>query len=446
MLNNKIAWLESQFLFPQHFQQQERYLEGRIEKRSAAIRPYVWGIRELRLNDSALGEGKLALTEVSGIMPDGTPFELPHSAALPVPLQLPQDLRNQRIYLGLPMYQQGARLVELQSTGEADSVARYRLQTTEVFDYCAEVPRSEPVETIALNFRLLLESEELGGYSVLPIAHVREVTPEGAVVLETNHIPPCVDALRQPRLSGYLNDTVGLLKQRADALAARFNQPAKAGGASAIADFLLLQLTNRYEARLQHLAALALLPPERLYVELVTLVGELATFTTEAKRPATVAAYRHDDLQGSFLPLIDALGQQLSAVLEQTAISLPVEERQFGIHVARITDRTLLTRARFVLAVKGDIASDILRSKLPGLLKVGAVETIRTLVNNQLPGVGVSTLPVAPREIPYHAGSVYLELDSSSEQWQQLHNSGGFAFHLAGDFPSLKLELWAIRQ
>lgn len=446
MVTNKIAWLESQFLFPQHFQQQERYLEARIEERSAAIRPYVWGVRDLHLDSAALVEGKVALTSASGIMPDGAPFELPRTAALPTPLRVPSTARDQRVYLALPIQQPGARLVDLAPPERSGSVTRYRLRTTEVFDYCAEEPRAEPVETIVLNFCLLLEGEELGGYSVLPIARVREVTQEGAVMLDAGHIPPCIDALRQPRLSAYLDDVVGLLKQRADALALRFNQAGKTGGAAAIADFLLLQLANRYESRLQHLAQLALLQPERLYAELVTLAGELATFTTEAKRPSPLPAYQHENLQGCFQPLLDALGWQLSAVLEQTAIPMPIEERQFGIRVSRITDRSLLKSARFVLAAKADVPSDSLRRKLPALIKIGAVENIRTLVNNQLPGIGLSQLPVAPREIPYHAGNVYFELDASSEHWQQLRNAGGFAFHVAGEFPGLQLELWAIRQ
>jgi type VI secretion system protein ImpJ len=52
---------------------------------------------------------------------------------------------------------------------------------------------------------------------------------------------------------------------------------------------------------------------------------------------------------------------------------------------------------------------------------------------------------VAPRQIPFHAGYVYFELDPASEYWTGLKNSGGFALHVGGDFPGLKMEFWAIR-
>jgi type VI secretion system protein ImpJ len=62
-----------------------------------------------------------------------------------------------------------------------------------------------------------------------------------------------------------------------------------------------------------------------------------------------------------------------------------------------------------------------------------------------MPGIAVRPLPVAPRQIPFYAGAVYFELDRGSPHWQLMQNSGGFAIHVSGDFPNLRLELWAIR-
>ena len=63
----------------------------------------------------------------------------------------------------------------------------------------------------------------------------------------------------------------------------------------------------------------------------------------------------------------------------------------------------------------------------------------------QLPGVPVHAVPVAPRQIPYHAGFAYFELDQTDALWEQLQNSGGVGMHIAGEFPGLALEFWAIR-
>ena len=99
-----------------------------------------------------------------------------------------------------------------------------------------------------------------------------------------------------------------------------------------------------------------------------------------------------------------------------------------------------------MLAVNARMPDDALRARFPSQVKIGPVERIRDLVNLQLPGVGLRALPVAPRQIPYHAGNTYFELDTrNNDLWRQLDQSGGLAMHIAGEFPGLELAFWAIR-
>ena len=160
---------------------------------------------------------------------------------------------------------------------------------------------------------------------------------------------------------------------------------------------------------------------------------------------ATYPAYRHEDLQRSFAPVVADLRRSLSMVLETNAVSIPLQERQFGVRVGPIVDRNLLRASQFVLSVQADLPSEQLRRIFPNQVKIGAVEHIRELVNVALPGIQVRPLPVAPRQIPFHSAAVYFELDRGSPHWAQMQNSGAFAIHVSGEFPSLKMELWAIR-
>ena len=207
----------------------------------------------------------------------------------------------------------------------------------------------------------------------------------------------------------------------------------------------MLQAINRYEPVLAHCAGSGVMHPEALYRFCAAAAGELSTFTTSAKRPPAFETYRHERLRESFEPVMAALRSSLSAVLEQAAIPIPIEAKKFGIHVAAVADRTLYSTSVFVLAARADLAAEELRQRFPAQIKIGPVEKIRDLVNLQLPGVPLHAAPVAPRQIPYHAGFVYFELDQSHELWNQLKSSGGIAFHVGGEFPALALELWAIR-
>jgi len=263
-------------------------------------------------------------------------------------------------------------------------------------------------------------------------------------VLDESYIPPVLDVAASKPLAAFRSELLGLLHQRGEALAGR-GVASGAGGASEIADFMLLQLVNRAQPLLEHLNQLSPVHPERLYSELLALAGEFATFTRDARRPDSFPMYQHDDLLATFTPVMTALREALSMLIDSKATPIPIVEKAYGIHVAMLADRSLLDSASFILVVRADVPSETLRSRFGQQSKIGAVESIRDLVNLQLPGIGLLPLPVAPRQIPFHAGSTYFELDRGSEHWQMLQNSGGFAFYVAGDFPGLSLAFWAIR-
>jgi type VI secretion system protein ImpJ len=206
-----------------------------------------------------------------------------------------------------------------------------------------------------------------------------------------------------------------------------------------------LQAINRYEPLLAHFADSGRLHPEQFYQLCVSAAGELATFTAVSKRTPVFPGYRHERLRESFEPVIESLRKSLSEEIVQRVISIPLEPRRFGISVAVVPDRELFSTAAFILAARADVPSEELRRRFPSQLKIGPTERIGDLVRLGLPGVPVHAVPVAPRQIPFHAGFAYFELDQTAELWDQLKKSGGVALHVTGDFPGLTMEFWAIR-
>jgi type VI secretion system protein ImpJ len=235
-----------------------------------------------------------------------------------------------------------------------------------------------------------------------------------------------------------------MAKQRADSYAGRLAQPGNRGVPD-VAQFLLLQALNRWQPLLAHWADAGSAHPETFYAALAQMAGELATFSDPGRRCATYPGYRHDDLTRSFAPVIADLRRALSASIDENAVAIPLRDARHGVRVGAIGEhRNLLRTAAFVLSVAADMPTEDLRRLFPSLVTIGAVEQIRELVNVRLPGIAIRPLPVAPRQIPFHAGAVYFELDRNSPHWQQMQSSGGFAIYTSGEFPNLRLELWAI--
>lgn len=440
--NNKVVWSEGMFLRPHHFQQHVRYLENYIERRCVSMRGYSWGFKHLQLDQQLLGMGKMAIAAARGVFPDGTPFNIPDDDEPPLPIDIDEKVMDTRVYLVLPLRRPGT--AEIDASSDPEGLARYRPAEIEIQDTCTTGGSSSGIQVGRLRTRLLLEDDHRDEYACMGIAHIVESKVDKSIQLNDRFLAPAMDFHTLPALSEFVKELHGLLNHRAEALAGRVSASGR-GGAADIADFLLLQAVNRYLPLIAHLNEAPDIHPESIYQLAVSMAGEMSTFTSTSKRAPVFEPYQHDDLQATFAPVMDVLRQSLSMVLEQTATSIKMQERKYGVRVATISDHSLLDQASFVLAVSADIPTEELRKRLPTQIKIGPVEQIRQLVNVQLPGIRVRPIPVAPRQIPYHTGFVYFELDRSSELWSQLKTSGGFAFHLGGEFPGFQMELWAIR-
>jgi type VI secretion system protein ImpJ len=439
---NRVVWSEGLFLRPQHFQQQERFLERFVETRAGGLRSHAWGFTELEIERDLLSVGKVGLRRAVGVFPDGTPFRMPDDEPLPEPVELAPQVRDQRVHLALPLRRAGG--VDVDRGDSTNALARYGVRELDARDATAASSSMALLEVAPLRTRLILDSEPAEGYARIPLAHVIECRQDRHVQLDDRFMPTVLDVRSAQALATFMVELKGLLHQRGEALAGRVSASGR-GGAAEIADFLMLLTVNRCEPVVSHLASAGAVHPEDFYRFAVSTAGELATFTAPTKRPPDLPGYRHEHLRESFEPVMAALRGSLSAVLEQTAVPIPIEPKKYGLSVAMVGDRSLFTNAVFVLAVRADIQAEDLRRRFPAQIKIAPVEKIRDHVNLQLPGVPIQALPVAPRQIPYHAGFVYFELDQRNELWRQLAASGGIAMHVAGEFPGLKMEFWAIR-
>ncbi|EAR22500.1 type VI secretion system baseplate subunit TssK [Nitrococcus mobilis] len=441
--NSRILWSEGLFLEPQHFQQHDRFFERYVEGRVAALMPHAWGFQSLELDADLLSIGKLGLRSARGVFPDGTPFAVPDDDPLPPPLELDESIHDRTVYLVLPLRADGA--VEVQRGTGGNGLYRYRAEDVEVRDNVLDSTASTLVEVGWLNTRLALEGEALDEYVRIPLARVIECRADRQVILDDAFIPTVTRAGAARRLQGFVTELRGLLYQRADFLAERVTVSGH-GGAGEITDFLMLQVVNRYAPVVSHLAEFLHVHPEQLFTLMLAIAGELATLTTESRRPPEFKVYRHENLAHSFEPVFDTLRAEFRTVRESPAVSIPLEATgRHGICVARVEDLALFESANFVLAVGASVPTEELRSRFPLQVKAGPVERIAELVNNNLPGIELLPVPVAPRQIPFYTNCIYFEFSRRGPLWQQLATSGGLAVHVAGQFADLKMDLWAIR-
>ncbi|BBB25279.1 type VI secretion system baseplate subunit TssK [Amphritea japonica] len=449
-MTNKVIWHEGMFLRPQHFQQYDQYLLKEINNRTRTIAQFNWGFSRLKINESNLKIGELSLDDCAGSFTDGTCFDMHTGDAPPLPILVDDSISDAVVYLAIPLQQQG--VVEVGSNDNRNSLVRYLPKSVEVADIVSSESERTNIQVGELRLRMFVEDARQNsdnrvpdGYTRLAIAHIEEVKG-GQIRLRQQFISPLQSIGASDLLLNFLTELQSMLTTRARELAARVSSSGGKGGVAEVTDFMLLQLLNRFDPLLTLYRQVIEMAPLELYERLLQLTGELATFMKPDKRPIEFNEYQQDNLIETFRPVMEELKSCFGTVLEQIAESIPLSPSQYGIRAARIRDRVLLKSADFIFAVSAQVGQEKLRTQFPQQIKIGPVERIRELITSALPGVPISPLPVAPREIPYHAGFTYFQLDTSHEIWKELDKSGGIAFHIGGEFPGLECQFWAIKR
>jgi len=409
-LSSRVVWSEGLFLRPHHFQQEARYYDRCLSSLLSGF-PYAWGFQTLEIDTDTLELGQIALQSAKGFMHDGSIFEAPKHDMLPVPVQADKESHGLRVFLCLPPRRQDAREAPLRP-----------------------VLKIEKKPDVGID-----------GFVSIAIAKISDIASDGAVKLDPTFIPTVLMASGETNLAGFISHTEGLLNGRALTLADRVSGDSPSGAAE-VSDYILLQTINRYLTKFRQFAASRKEHPLAVYRAATGLCSELAVHTQPERVVMEFPPYDHRNLTESFQPVMAEVRRSLSFIGDPTATKLPFVDRKFGIKVATVADATLFTHAQLVLSVGASMSGEDIRRRFPREVKIGGLDVISDLVNIQLPGVRLNSLPQAPRQVPFQSDKVYFQLERKGEYWSSIVDSKALALHVGGDFPDLELTLWAIRE
>jgi type VI secretion system protein ImpJ len=438
---SKVSWSEGLFLRPHHLQQSDRYAEHLVEARARHVTPYPWGFSHLEVDRDLAQQSKFALRRASGIMPDGSPFDIPADSPLPPPIEVPENAAGQLVWLSLPAQMNNSR--EVDNPGQ-DGASRYVVGTEAVIDSTAHVRVEEEIDVAHPRLGYDIRKSARAGFVGLPMARIVEVH-DRLIVLDEKFAPPVLVCSAHPTVDGWLDRVVGWITNKLDELA-RYSADATAGGGLQSGDYLMLQMLNREIPVLTHFRQSRYVHPERLFEEFLRIAGELATFVTRERRARDYPAYDHDDLEATFTPLLRDIQEFLSTQIDSRAIRLELIERAPNAFISTIRDRTLFRNATLVLEVTARRPLREIQVQFPNLLKVGPSTKMNEIVHAHLPGVTLVHMPTPPPQIRAITDHVYFYLDRNSPLWPEFSIASAIGMHFAGDWPELQMELWAVRE
>ncbi len=438
---SKVVWGEGLFLRPHHLQQNDRYLEHFTRTRVRHVTPYPWGFSHIEIDRDLAQQSKFSVRRAAGVMPDGTPFDIPTDSPLPEPIDVPATAAGQIVWLFLPIAAPNTREVD---SKDAESASLYFSGAETFIDSTASLRIEQEIDVAYPRLSFELRKTAKPGFAGLAIARVVEVT-EKTIIFDEKFAPPMLICSAHPVLTGWLDRVIGWVEHKLEELSRYAADPTSGGGLQSV-DYFVLQLLNRWIPQLRHLRSSTFVHPERLYSELLQLAGELATFATQDRRARAYAAYDHDNLETVFAPVLRDIQDYLSARLGRRAIRLEIIERAQNAFISTIRDRSLFRNASFVLEVAAERSLTEIQHQVPQLFKVGPNTKMNEIVHAHLPGVPLVHLPTPPPQIRAITDHVYFYLDRKSPLWPEFSTANAIGMHFSGDWPNLQLELWAIME
>ena len=424
MRYQQIHWYEGMFLRPQQFQAADRFASEQLAASMQWQHAYAYGVQSIQIQPDALAAFSFQVNRLRAVTREGDLIEIANS---PLRVNLKDALAKSgtvNVMLGVPQFQ-AAR----PNVGAADNaLVRYRAHALQVPDENTGVNDTE-VHFRDKQVRLLLSTDNIDGYEVLPIARVKRGAGDEALPdLDVDYIPPLLAFNAWDGLSmAIIRSLYDLFGQKMEVLSQRAidrGQTLASSNPGDLEDLLMLGHVNHGMAVLHGLTFAQGVHPYQVYLELCRLVGLLSIFSAERRVSSQLPAYDHDDLGRVFRWLYRALCELLGS-----SKKLEYEQRFFigverGMQVA-IDPKWLHSSWRWYVGVHAEnISADNCRELLrPGVLdwKMGSDRQVDLLFKHRMPDVKADEdIRIVPRALPSQQGWIYYAVRREGPAWSDV--------------------------
>lgn len=457
MQNLPVHWYEGAFIRPQHFQAHERHWAELMSSNSGIANPHNYGIAAINFSREALANQQFELRSVLARMRDGTLIDLGigenlDRVDLSNPLQMnvnrsqsisSKDLADSferetsiTVYLGVPKRKLGRTNV-----GSSDSPNANELRHLEcdlVLPDESWGGEEQEVQLKRLNVQLLVSTQDLSGYELLPIARVKRAGEgESAPQLDTTYIPPVLSTDAWPGLGrDIVRGIFDVIGQKIEVLSQQVINRGigidsrDPGDAERI--LMLTQLNAAYGA-LSIMAFDRGVHPRTAYIELCRILGQLSIFSSDC-RLKDVRPYDHDNLYEIFTDVRFRIETLINAVRDYE-----VQQRYFvgvghGMQVS-LDPRWFNSDWQWFIGVdKGELTQrECLELLSPGQMdiKLGSSRQVEFLFKQRAAGVPLVPVERQVRALPGRSDWVFFEVPrQDTPAWRDVQETQTLAIRL----------------
>jgi type VI secretion system protein ImpJ len=279
-----------------------------------------------------------------------------------------------------------------------------------------------------LNIKVLLSTDDVSGYEVLPIARIKRAgMKEAAPQLDEEYIPPSLAVEAWPILRrDYVRAIYDMIGARIEVLSQQVSHRGiglHTQEPRQVERLLMLMILDQAYGALRILSFAGGVHPLWAYTELCRLVSALSFFDKN-RRPGEIPVYDHDDLYTIFAwakreiaRLLDALGD------------LPYEQRYFlgtpnkGMQVS-LDPKWLGAGWQWYVGVqRGTLSESECRDLVAALdWKFGSSRMVDVYFQTKVQGVTLDPLERVPQALPPQ-GWIYYVVSRENAAWKDVQAS-----------------------
>ena len=420
----EVHWHEGLFLQPHHLQTMQRYFLQRFGLERRLGWPYPYGVAESRLSVDALENMLVKFDKLQAVLPSGLVVSVPENADLPT-LDIKEAFESGQesftIYLGAPLwFAERSNVIAGRSEDDWRVKRLYRTAEVERPDENSG-ENVQPVVVRRINARLLLKGDDLSDMETIPLLRISHAVGEevGLPRQDPKYIPPCLTLGGSPALRDLVRDLANQVEASRKELVLQINR----GGFQIdtlrgiqFEQLLRLRTLNGYGGRLSQMAEAPAITPFEIYLELRSLLGELAALYPDRDQ-YDVNKYDHDDLALTFHELASRIRALLRGAVAPSFIKVPFVQ-EGNILVATLTDEHLKRPNEYFLGIRTHMDPKVVVRVVedPDEFKLMA----KSFAMKAIFGVRLGLERIPPLELPSETGLIYFRLlrAESARMWE----------------------------
>lgn len=434
----QVLWTEGIYLSPQHFQLWERESKSEAWLRQRIVSASPTGVLSL---DLLCANGQVTLRAFQGVLPDGSPINVPGVHGAPSARQLPSgsDTSRRGVWLATP--EEHSSLANLVGQGVLHP-ARFQASKVRVQDVYGESEVSE-IDVGIPQLRLLYDGESFDGFVVIKLGEIGR-DGDGIWALSTAFIPLILRCDSSSILMGMLRDLSDRLSARLAALQPRRELALETEGfGDGLKVMWVSMILSQGLAQLRHALHLGGLSPQEVHVELAKLASQLAVFHS-APLPSSLPLFRSERMYDSFRDLITTIVTLMDISFPTGFQRLEFTLRDKHTRVCKLDGAGDMEAQQMYLFVRGLSATGATLKDLLGVARVASDDQIDNLVVHGLSGIDLQPTDAGQARLPDHADGFYLRLRATGLRWEKLVETRSLAAWLPDRFSSVEAAIYIV--